>query len=208
MDFADLCDTDPYLDKCKPIKTWWNKLPHWEQEKKIQFITFRLNDSLPQNLIERLLRIKNNFITIHPLPWNEKVKNLFYKNFSAKYEEYLNAGYGCCAFRNPDIRKILDDVLRFYDNRKYELLRYVIMPNHVHCLVHLLKNYEVSVIFQSIKRFTAKEIKNKHNLDIGFSKNWDRIIRDQGHLNSCIEYINNNPLILKGNEFTLGGMLK
>ena len=41
---------DPYLDAYDAVnEVCYHGLPHWHQDKKLQFVTFRLADSLPQS---------------------------------------------------------------------------------------------------------------------------------------------------------------
>ena len=40
---------DPYGD----IRFTQNRLPHWQQNEAVYFVTFRLADALPQNLLEQ-----------------------------------------------------------------------------------------------------------------------------------------------------------
>ena len=48
-------DSIQYLDKKKYVNIWGDKLPHWFQENKTVFATFRLADSLPQEKKNELL---------------------------------------------------------------------------------------------------------------------------------------------------------
>jgi hypothetical protein len=47
-------DSIQYLNKKKHVDIWGKKLPHWFQENKTVFATFRLADSLPQEKQDEL----------------------------------------------------------------------------------------------------------------------------------------------------------
>lgn len=53
----------PFFDKYEEIKIFHSGfLPHWDQNGKIQFVTFRLIDSLPQSKITELSELKQRFV--------------------------------------------------------------------------------------------------------------------------------------------------
>ena len=73
------------------------------------------------------------------------------------------------------------------------------MPNHVHVLVEINAEYQLSQIVHSWKSFTAKEA----NRILGTSgRYWqpdyfDRFIRDDAHYVNAVAYIHQNPVKAK-----------
>lgn len=197
----------PFFDRHDMLKTWWNVLPHWEQLGKTQFITFRLADSLPQSKLSEIQTRKNCFIQLNPKPWDSQTKTRFERIVTSKMEQYIDQGYGSCILRNPGIRKIVSDALEYHDGVKYNLIGYVIMPNHVHALTEMIGAYEANVTFELIKRYTARNINaitgKSGNL---WGRSFDRLVRNEEHLKNCIYYIRYNPRFLQPDEYTLGGM--
>ena len=57
-----------YLEPANKIDSWKNILPHWEQEGKMQFVTFRLADSLPHSVRNELQEEKRRFCAKYPQP--------------------------------------------------------------------------------------------------------------------------------------------
>lgn len=85
----------PYLDKSKIIAIHdGSNLPHWNQPEKIQFVSFRLNDSLPQNKIIELRNLIYEFKKDHPEPWDVETKKLYRNIIGKEDERLLDAGYG------------------------------------------------------------------------------------------------------------------
>jgi len=73
---------------------------------------------------------------------------------------------------------------------------FVIMPNHVHVLFRLIEPERLDKVVKSWKGFTARAINqrlNKHGR-LWQEDYWDRMIRDEGHLLKCREYIRDNPI--------------
>ena len=112
-------------------------LPHCDFPGLVQFVTFRLADSMPisrRTEWEHLLKIEDD---------REK---------RTKLEEYLDRGVGECHLRDPRIAKLAEAALLFQHNKSYELLAWCVLPNHVHVLVHVW-NWPLWKMIQSWKRF-------------------------------------------------------
>jgi len=123
-----------FFNERAEIEKTIHKLPHWQQGRVPVFVTFRLADSLPHEVLAPLVAARNRFFAQHPKPWDEATENEFHRLFSVKLDEYLDAGHGCCALRNPAAAHIVAARLHHFDTHHYDLHSYVIMPNHVHVL--------------------------------------------------------------------------
>jgi HsdR family type I site-specific deoxyribonuclease len=165
-------------------------LPHRDKEGLIQFITFRLADSLPQDVIQQ---IESELKTIADK--DKKVEK------RKRYEKWLDNGYGCCALANPQMAQVMQDALKYHDGDRYNLLAWSIMPNHVHVLIKA--NSSLIKIIQSWKSFTGKwALANNKKYNLGILNDadafwipeyFDRFIRDEDHFNNAIKYILENP---------------
>jgi type I restriction enzyme R subunit/putative DNA methylase len=116
-------------------------LPHCDFPGLVQFVTFRLADSMPvsrRGEWEHLLAIED---------LREK---------RTKLEAYLDRGVGECHLRDPRIAKLCGDALLFFHNERYELLAWCVMPNHVHVLVHVWQT-SLGKMLQSWKRHIATQ---------------------------------------------------
>ncbi|KAA6302387.1 MAG: Type-1 restriction enzyme R protein [Candidatus Ordinivivax streblomastigis] len=165
-------------------------LPHRNKEGLIQSITFRLADSLPQNVLKQIeLELKT---------CTDSEKDIQKR---AKYEKWLDNGLGCCALAHPEMAQVMQDALKYHDGDKYDLLAWCIMPNHVHVLIKTKS--DLSRIVQSWKSFTGKwALANNKKFNLGIPEDaskfwmeeyWDRFIRDENHFNNTVNYILENP---------------
>src|SRR5690349_1494516 len=89
------------LDPGKPVRVYYRNLPHWRQEGATYFVTFRLGDSLPQDKLNFLKRLREDWEHSHPPPrteqdWEEHSREIFRRT-----EAWLDEGYGACCFREP-----------------------------------------------------------------------------------------------------------
>ena len=194
-----------FLDKKMFVGIKRGKLPHWSQQNRVQFITFRLADSLPQSKLEELSSLKQDWLDTHPLPWDQDMVDEYERFVLTKVNKWLDAGFGSCVLSRPEIRKIIFDALIFYDGSRYRLWAFVVMPNHVHLLVSPMDGDNMNKIIGNIKRYTSininKAINSKGNL---WQKEvFDRIVRSGEHFERIITYIKNNPRGLRNDSFSL-----
>ena len=171
-------------------------LPHLESSETIQHITFRLADSLPLPVVERLE------IELKELPGEKRDIER-----RKRIEAWLDAGHGSCVLREPPIARAAQNSLLFFDSQRYRLLAWVIMPNHVHVLLTPLDPWAVAKIVAAWKKFTARTIRESWERQspdwpqfrgakgaVWQREYWDRYIRTEGHLKRTIEYIHENPV--------------
>ncbi len=170
----------------KPKKTpddfgWHDRgyLPHFDAGPLPQFVTFRLADSMPRELLDK---------------WRAEAKTD--AEFRKRIEGYLDSGYGECWLGDPRVGKMVEDALLFHQDSKYRLKAWVVMPNHGHVLLTPLEGVHLPDIMHSIKSYTA----NEANKILGRSgqfwqiESFDRYIRNLKHFVSTVRYIENNPV--------------
>ncbi len=171
------------------LKGWYKRsgIPHYDCDSVFQFITFRLFDSLPQHVIER-------WKTELSIMKNHDKNSEEYQELQRKIIKYEDEGFGNCYLKIPEIYKIVEATFLKFNNVKYELISWVIMPNHVHLLIRQLKGYSIGEIVQSWKVYTAKMANKRLNRKGKFWMDdyYDRFIRNEGHYYRVIDYINNN----------------
>ena len=169
----------------KDPRYWHSRgfLPHFDAEGFTQFITFRLADSMPQEVLAKWrLELDRNEITD--------------ANFRRRIEHYLDQNYGSSHLRDSRIAAVLQDTLLKWDGERYNLISWVVMPNHGHILLTPMQGFTMSDIMHSIKSYTAHEANRILNQKGQFwaKEYFDRYIRDWRHFASTITYIENNPV--------------
>jgi len=170
---------------------WGSFLPHWHQDGKYVFVTFRLNDSLPQEKLQWLYEEREGWLKRHPKPWDKETTKEYYNKFGKTIDKWLDRNYGDCLLKKEKNRKIVEDALYFFNGKRYDLIAFVVMPNHVHILFKLYKGHQLIGIMRSIKSFTSKKINALENRTgrLWQSESYDRLIRDQEHFDNVVRYI-------------------
>ncbi len=115
-------------------------------------------------------------------------------------EYWLDQGLGCCALAHDEFAGVFRDGLFLHDEKRYRLMAWCIMPNHVHALIEC--RYSLPRIVQSWKSYSGRwAILHNDRLGLGFlggqvwmRSYWDRYIRDEAHLQAAVKYIHDNPV--------------
>lgn len=183
-------------------------LPHWRQPNATYFVTFRLADSIPRSVFQQWEKEKLEWLaerglslSMAPSPSNlpAKFRKEFERKFNRKLHSFLDGGRGTCVLRIPEAREHLEDGFR---SSASTVGSYVIMPNHVHCLITPRETDTLQKTLQLLKGGTARRI----NKALGRTgKLWqrdsfDHIVRTFDHLERYQKYIRKNPEMARLDE--------
>ena len=167
-----------------PHKSWHHRgyLPHLDSGATVQFVTFRLADSLPREVYEACVAAARDRIELH-----------------GRLEAMIDAGRGACLLRdagNAGNAAIVRTALEHFDGERYRLIAWVIMPNHVHALVEQVEGWRLGDVVRSWKTYAAKAINARRSgSGIVWAKDYfDRFIRDEAHFLNTVRYIEENPV--------------
>jgi type I restriction enzyme R subunit len=129
----------------------------------------------------------------------------FHRTFTAEFDGYLVRGLGACALRPPAPAAIVANSLHGFNDVRYLLGDYVVMPNHVHLLCCLLGETDIEAQCKSWKRFTAREINARLGTAGRFwqEESFDHLVRSPEQFDHLRAYIADNPMRanLNGGEF-------
>lgn len=171
-------DSPSTSDLVKPRSR--GELPHLYKDGCIYFVTFRLWDAIVP-LHERLQRTPSQADCDNP----EALIDLFDPPLQL----------GSCLLGRPEIARIIEHSLQFFDKERYELVAWCIMPNHVHVIVAPLSHH-LSDILHAWKSFTSHSV----NKMLGRSgtlwerESFDHLIRSMRSLDRLITYTEANPV--------------
>jgi putative transposase len=161
----------------RDARGWYDRgyLPHLDATEIIQFVTFRLADSLPSAVARGLKRQQDVWTSL---------------------EAHLDTGHGACWLRQPEVAAIVERSFLHFDGIRYNTLAWCVMPNHVHALIETLNGHRLGAIVQSWKSFTAKEANRVLGRmgDFWWPDFFDRYMRNGEQLSATIDYIENNPV--------------
>lgn len=167
------------------MRGWYSRgyLPHCDEPGRVQFITYRLHDSMPKEVLDaydEALRRKE----IDEL---ERMR---------KIERYLDKGHGACWLRDPVVAQMIVDALIYFDGERYRLNAWCVMPNHVHTLIETIEGHPLESVTHSWKSYTAQQANRIVGRRGTFWQRevFDRYMRGIVHYERTLFYIEENPV--------------
>lgn len=189
-------------------------LPHYQPPDAQYFVTFRLTDSLPIEVVGRLKReqLEAERPLLNIKGDEERKAQLYHarKRYFGKFDHLLDGdAHGPHWLSDERIAGIVADAIHFRDEKEYELHAYTVMPNHVHMVFTVerfaesltderdsVSPYVVTDIIGSLKKHTALESNKILHRKGQFwqHESYDHLIRNEKELRRTIWYVLNNPV--------------
>jgi len=187
----------------QPVNDYVNKrigayLPHWTQTGAMYAVTFCLVDSLPAGVLEQWHMERNRIIHQAEAQGRELTsheRQELTMLYCDRIESYLNARHGQCYLQETKVAELVQNALKHFDGKRYDLIAWAVMPNHVHTILRPYEGFELPDILHSWKSYTA----NKANELLGRtgafwqSEYYDHLIRDEEDFIHQVNYVLSNP---------------
>lgn len=170
-------------------------IPHCDDESLIQHVTVHLADSLPKSAIEKIEQ------AVSVLPESQ-----YAVERRRRMHDWIDAGHGACVLRDDAVARMVQDTFLHFDEIRYRLHAWVVMPNHIHVLFQPIDGWALSKIVASWKKFTARQVneilgRERATRESGapgsplwHREYWDRYIRNEKHYRQTVDYIHSNPV--------------
>lgn len=167
-------------------------LPHLKVAGATYFVTFRLADSLPREILDRLDAWRTDQLRRAAAEERTQLD----ATFAAEIDAHLDHGAGTCWLRDERIATLVADALRHFDGARYRLHAWVVMPNHAHALVQPLPGHALEQILHSWKSFTAHRAGEmlERSGEFWQRESYDHWVRDESEFAHFRRYIEENPV--------------
>jgi putative transposase len=175
-------------------------LPHLERPGADYFVTWRLADTIPRELLESLQfrvdalsgRASNSINDDERRRQaSDERKRIF-----ARFDRYLDEGNtGPKWLADPRMAEIVMRVILEQTDRAH-IDCFTVMPNHVHLLCHPIAPHPLREVMKRIKQITAYHCLKLSDSHSPFwqDENHDHILRD-GEWTRVVRYIIQNPVV-------------
>ncbi len=97
------------------------RLPHWEVERGVYFVTFRLADSLPSAALKEIELKRGDILNSAAQAGRDlttveerKLRQLH----ARRIENTLDRGAGACFLRNPEVAEVISSALQQFDGSR------------------------------------------------------------------------------------------
>ena len=101
----------------RPHKAWHNRgyLPHFDEAGTVQFLTFRLVDAVPAEMVAA-------WKTELKLSGEEVADDPRCAQLRRRIERYADQGHGACWLKDARVAEVVRDALLHFDSERYRLL--------------------------------------------------------------------------------------
>ena len=193
----------------RAFRNYERNLPHWRQPGATYFLTFRLQDSLPQSVINELeveREIWRCRIAAELARNDGKLCAQTDEDYEAflvrrcrRIESVMDEGHGDCLLKQSLHREVVEKALLHFHDKRCDMHSFVVMPNHVHVAVRPLGEWHPEQLLHSWKRFTAREINAQRGQtgQLWQEDTWNRVVRNEEHWLRVMRYIVRNPVKAK-----------
>jgi REP element-mobilizing transposase RayT len=192
------------------------RLPHWHPEGQTFFITFRLANSFPDQVIQALQeeRERERRIIRAQFSGNQQRQELY--NLDKKYFGRFDAWLDRCIAESPrwlaqeNVARIVAEQIHALDGERCRLIAYCIMFNHGHLLIDTADYqppvtpphagptapYPLADTLKLLKGRTARYCNQALGRSGAFwhHESYDHVVRDEKEFERIIWYILNNPV--------------
>ena len=203
-----------FPEDAQNIRINWDKvqkddatfLPHWKMDGGTYAVTFRQADALPASaltkyreardlILEKIEILKNLESSRSQLDQLKELRDELSHIQTTFIEPALDQGHGTCLLKDPENAKLIQNALTHFDGKRYDLLSWCVMPNHVHVVLTTYPGEALEKILHSWKSFTSHEVnkRNKTSETIWQKESYDHLVRDEEDLRNQVEYVLNNP---------------
>ena len=202
-DFGQVFDRDAELLIDQHVR------PHWMQAGTITFVTMRLADSIPREVIERWDRERLEYLLIRGISCQDwrvgrsQLSKVDHAEFEQRCrrlrEDELDTCHGRCVLRDPTAAKMVADALLHFDQQRYLMGDFVVMPNHVHLLAGFPDSESMRKQCYSWMKFSATQINRLigQKGSLWQEEPFDHLVRSEKQLVYLRSYIEQNPIRAK-----------
>jgi REP element-mobilizing transposase RayT len=144
-------------------------LPHFDSPERVQHVVFRTHGSLPAK--------------VTPRP-------------PAETDALLDASPLARTFADPALARGMEEALLHFDEVRYRLLGWCVMPNHVHVVIEQLEGHSLGAVVASWKGHVARLVRHTHGAGgtVWAPDYFDRYMRNEAHLTRTLDYVESNPV--------------
>jgi len=181
-------------------------LPHIEPRGATFLVNFRLANSLPAEVIEKLRteadQLEKNLLRIKDPKEKLLLRDKAQRRLFAKWDDELHKSQsGPFWLKEDNVAEIVANAIHYHEGEWFDVEAYCIMPNHVHLVLtpyesSQIADYILTKIMHNIKRNSA----NHANKVLGRTgsfwqhENYDHFARDESELERIIKYVLYNPV--------------
>ena len=178
------------------------RLPHIQPFDATIFVTFRLANSLPKQIIIQLLEDREQREKLINTEKNIKRRKALLEEERRRYfghfDEYLDRVEESPHWLSePEVANIIAEAIKYQDGKQYILNAFCVLPNHVHIMIDVKRSSgPLNRILQKLKSYTAIQANKILHRNGAFwhHESYDHVVRDGSEFERIVWYILQNPV--------------
>lgn len=180
------------MNRPRTTSFYRGRLPHWEVESGVYFVTMRVHGTLPKSAEEELRLLS---LEVRNAAGGERL--MLQRKVLARLETWLNASTERLHLSEPSVAQmIMESIANMHARGIWDPIEYVVMPNHIHLLVTVTRG-DLRSAMVSFKRWTARHAISLLKLTSRpfWEEEWfDHWPRSELEFERIVEYIRQNPV--------------
>jgi putative DNA methylase len=110
--------------------------------------------------------------------------------------EGIEHNFGLKLFSTPEAASVVEQTLLHFDDERYRVHAWCVMPNHAHVNVEQIEGWPLASVVHSWKSFSANAVNRVlgRTGSVWMREYFDRFMRDNDHFNTTIAYVEGNPV--------------
>ena len=182
------------IRKPETIAFWQGRLPHWEVSEGRYFVTIHLASAIPRQGQDQIhaLSAEYNKLAQHDQEGRLQLQRRIY----ATMERWLDRLEYVTYLQRPDVAQIILESIEFRQGRIWNMMEYVVMPNHLHLFLEVLDT-GLKDSLEQFKRWTGHQATKLLGLagERFWQDEWfDHWSRSDEQDDRIITYIRENPV--------------
>ena len=112
-----------------------------------------------------------------------------------KWHGHLDDCHGQCVLRDRELREVVANAFLYFDRQRYDIERFVIMPNHVHVMIQMRRDFLLRKQLRDLLHYSAREINKQLKRDgsLWQTEPFDHVVRSEAQFGYLQRYIDDNP---------------
>ena len=174
-----------------------SRLPHWDVEHGIYFVTWHLADAIPpseREAIEQRCEWYASLVRMRHGPIVNAEVELIRRYKRRLIYRTLDLHLGSCILRG-DAVAIVSNAILFFDTVRYSLYAWCVMPNHAHVVFSCEPQHSIDRILHSWKSYTSKRVNEiaGRTGTLWLPDYLDTTVRNTKQFERTIAYVMTNP---------------
>lgn len=174
-----------------------SRLPHWQVEHGIYFVTWHLADAIPaeeRSAIEQRCDWYASMLRTRSGPIVTAQLELVHRYKRRLMNRTLDSNLGSCVLRG-EAAAIVANAIKYFDTLRYELYAWCVMPNHAHVIFSCDSRHALDRLLHSWKSYTANRVNEllDRSGTLWREDYFDTSVRNTKQLQHTIAYVIANP---------------